>query len=150
MSDIRLERVSKVYPGGVTAVDAIDLEIEDGEFMILLGPSGCGKSTLLHVIAGLDTPTAGRILFDGRDVTGLAPRERDIALVFQSYALYPHMTVAENLAFPLRVGPRTAGFDRTTIEREVRRVATLLGLASLLQRRPRELSGGQRQRVALG
>ncbi|MGH7233290.1 MAG: ABC transporter ATP-binding protein [Nitrospiraceae bacterium] len=149
MAEVRLEGLHKRI-GSTVVIPDLSLTIRDGEFFTLVGPSGCGKSTLLHVIAGLDTPTAGRILFDGRDVTGLAPRERDIALVFQSYALYPHMTVAENLAFPLRVGPRTAGFDRTTIEREVRRVATLLGLASLLQRRPRELSGGQRQRVALG
>ena len=149
MAEVRLERLHKRI-GASAIIPDLTLTVRDGEFFTLVGPSGCGKSTLLHLIAGLETPTSGRILFDGQDVTGLAPRERDIALVFQNYALYPHMTVSENLAFPLKVGPRTEGYDRATIEREVQRVADLLGLAPLLERRPRELSGGQRQRVALG
>ncbi len=149
MAEVRLEGLCK-RAGSAEIIPDLTLTIHDGEFFVLVGPSGCGKSTLLHLIAGLDAPTTGRIWFDGRDVTLLAPRERDIALVFQSYALYPHMTVAENLAFPLRVGPRTADLDRQRIEEEVGRVAGLLGLEPLLGRRPRELSGGQRQRVALG
>jgi multiple sugar transport system ATP-binding protein len=149
MAEVRLERLCK-RAGSAEIIPDLTLTIHDGEFFVLVGPSGCGKSTLLHLIAGLDTPTAGRIWFDGRDVTLLAPRERDIALVFQSYALYPHMTVAENLAFPLRVRRRSAELDHERIEEEVRRIAGLLGLEPLLGRRPRELSGGQRQRVALG
>ncbi len=149
MAEVRLEGLGK-RAGSAEIIPDLTLSIHDGEFFVLVGPSGCGKSTLLHLIAGLGAPTAGRIWFDGRDVTLLAPRERDIALVFQSYALYPHMTVAENLAFPLRVGPRTADLDRERIEEEVGRVAGLLGLEPLLARRPRDLSGGQRQRVALG
>ena len=149
MAEVRLEGLHKRISSTVVIPD-LTLTVRNGEFFTLVGPSGCGKSTLLHLIAGLEAPTSGRILFDGRDVTGLAPRERDIALVFQNYALYPHMTVRENLAFPLKVGPRTEGYDRTKIEREVERVAELLGLTPLLERRPRELSGGQRQRVALG
>ncbi len=124
----------------------LDLLIEDGEFFTILGPSGCGKSTLLNIIAGLEEPTEGRIFFDSQDVTHLSPRERDVAMVFQSYALYPHMTVFDNIAFPLKM----RGQDRQTIQAEVNRVARVLGLEDLLERRPKELSGGQRQRVALG
>ena len=149
MAEVRLENIQKRV-GRNEIIPDLTLTIMDGELFILVGPSGSGKSTLLHLIAGLETPTAGRILFDGRDVTTAEPRERDVALVFQTYALYPHMTVAENLAFPLRVAPGAAARDRVTIEREVRRVAARLGLEPLLPRRPRELSGGQRQRVALG
>jgi multiple sugar transport system ATP-binding protein len=149
MAEVRLEHLSKRF-GSTIVLPDVTLTIRDGELFAIVGPSGCGKSTLLHLLAGLDRPTSGRILFDGADVTGLEPRERDVALVFQSYALYPHMSVRENLAFPLRVAKRKNGFDRRQIEEEVRRVSGFLGLDSLLDRRPRELSGGQRQRVALG
>lgn len=149
MAEVRLENVSKRY-GRTDVITGLTLTVRDGELFTIVGPSGCGKSTLLHLIAGLDTPTEGRILFDGWDVTEMPPRARDVALVFQSYALYPHMTVAENLAFPLRVATRRIRRSREEIAAEVRRVADLLGLAAVLDRRPRELSGGQRQRVALG
>ena len=146
VAGIRVEGVTKVFPGGVVAVDDVTLEIADGEFLVLVGPSGCGKTTLLRMIAGLEEVTEGRILIDGKDVTDAAPRHRDIAMVFQSYALYPHMTVRQNLAYGLKV--------RRTPKRESRRrvedVAALLGLAELLERRPAALSGGQRQRVAMG
>jgi multiple sugar transport system ATP-binding protein len=124
----------------------LDLEILDGEFMVLVGPSGCGKSTALRMIAGLETPTGGRILIGDRDVTSLPPQDRDIAMVFQTYALYPHMTVRENLAFGLRM----RGTARELIDRRVQEAARALGLEPVLDRRPAQLSGGQRQRVALG
>jgi multiple sugar transport system ATP-binding protein len=143
---IVLESISKEFPGGVSAVDDIDLEIGDGEFVVLVGPSGCGKSTLLRMIAGLEEVTAGRISIGGRDVTDLAPRRRDIAMVFQNYALYPHMTVRQNLAYGLKV--RKAA--KAEIARRVGEVAELLGLGEMLERRPAQLSGGQRQRVAMG
>ncbi len=146
MAEIRLEHVTKLFSGDVKAVDDVSLEIPDGEFMVLVGPSGCGKSTLLRMIAGLEDVTEGTISIGGRDVTDLAPRHRDIAMVFQSYALYPHMKVRENLAYGLKVR-RTA---KPEIERRVGEVAGLLGLAELLDRRPAHLSGGQRQRVAMG
>jgi ABC-type sugar transport system ATPase subunit len=141
MAEVRLENVSKRY-GRIDVIAGLTLTVRDGELFTIVGPSGCGKSTLLHLIAGLDTPTEGRILFDGQDVTEMPPRARDVALVFQSYALYPHMTVAENLAFPLRVATRRIRRSREEIAAEVRRVADLLGLAAVLERRPRELSGG--------
>jgi multiple sugar transport system ATP-binding protein len=146
MADIRLDRVTKVFPGAVAAVDDISLEIPEGEFIVLVGPSGCGKSTLLRMIAGLEEVTYGTVSIGGRDVTELAPRHRDVAMVFQSYALYPHMTVRQNLAYGLKVR-RTQKAD---IARRVDEVATLLGLDELLDRRPAQLSGGQRQRVAMG
>jgi multiple sugar transport system ATP-binding protein len=146
VSDIRLERVSKVYPGGVTAVDAIDLEIRDGEFMILLGPSGCGKSTTLRMIAGLETITAGDLYIGAKRVNEVDPRDRNLAFVFQNYALFPHMTVAGNLSFGMRI----RGHAKPEIEERVKEVAGLLGIGELLARKPGELSGGQRQRVALG
>jgi multiple sugar transport system ATP-binding protein len=124
----------------------MDLEIEDGEFAVLVGPSGCGKSTALRIIAGLEDPSVGRVLIGGRDVTAVSPQDRDIAMVFQDYALYPHMTVLENIAFGLVM----RRMPRAESERRVRDVAAMLGLGELLGRRPRELSGGQRQRVALG
>jgi len=140
---LRLERVSKRF-GKRAAVDEVSLELGRGEFCVLLGPSGCGKSTLLRLVAGLERATEGRIVIDGRDVTGVDPADRDVAMVFQNYALYPHMTVRENLAFPLvtRHVPDP--------EARVRNAADLLRIGDLLDRLPRELSGGQRQRVAIG
>ena len=149
MAEVRLEGLEKRI-GRATVLHPLTLTIDDGEFFVLVGPSGCGKSTLLHLLAGLDQPTAGRIRFDGVDVTDMEPRDRDVALVFQSYALYPHMTVRENVSFPLRVAKGTKRLTSSAIEHEVRRVAEFLGLEGLLDRRPQELSGGQRQRVALG
>ncbi len=146
MGGIRLESATKVYPNGVKAVDGVDLAIGDGEFMVLVGPSGCGKSTLLRMIAGLEEVTEGRIYIGDRDVTELRPRARDIAMVFQNYALYPHMTVDDNLGFGLKLRrvPRRERLQR------VREVAGTLGLRGLLDRKPALLSGGQRQRVAMG
>ena len=146
MAGILLERVTKEFAGGVVAVNAVDLEIADGEFLVLVGPSGCGKSTLLRMIAGLEETTGGTIRIDGGDVTDFPPRARDIAMVFQTYALYPHMSVRDNLAYGLKVR-RT---DKTETARRVADVAALLGLEELLERRPAALSGGQRQRVAMG
>jgi multiple sugar transport system ATP-binding protein len=146
MSGISLERVTKVYEGGVRAVDDVSLEVRPGEFVVLVGPSGCGKSTLLRVIAGLEKVTAGTVRIGDRDVTTVAPPDRDIAMVFQNYALYPNKTVKENLAFGLRQR-RT---PKPEIERRVAGMASLLGLEDLLRRRPAQLSGGQRQRVAMG
>jgi multiple sugar transport system ATP-binding protein len=142
---LELESVSKAF-GGVGALREVTLSVEDGELLVVVGPSGCGKSTLLSVIAGLDAPTSGKVRIDGREVNALSPRERDVAMVFQSYALYPHMTVRQNLAFPLEA----ARLARREVEPRVREVSELLGLGELLGRRPAELSGGQRQRVALG
>jgi multiple sugar transport system ATP-binding protein len=146
MANIELENVSKVFSGGIVAVDDVTLEIGDGEFVVLVGPSGCGKSTLLRMIAGLEEVSAGRISIGGQDVTDLAPRSRDIAMVFQSYALYPHMTVRQNIGYGLKV--RRA--PKEEAKRRVAEVAELLGLEELLDRRPTHLSGGQRQRVAMG
>ena len=145
MAGIRLTNVTKAF-GAVTAVDDITLEIEDGEFLVLVGPSGCGKSTLLRMIAGLEEVTDGTIEIGDRDVTDLAPRSRDIAMVFQTYALYPHMTVRQNMGYGLKAR-RT---PKDEIARRVDEVAELLGLTDLLDRRPAQLSGGQRQRVAMG
>jgi multiple sugar transport system ATP-binding protein len=131
--------------GDVTAVDGVDLQSEEGEFLVLLGPSGCGKTTLLRMIAGLEQPTEGEIMLGGEDVSGLPPRARRIAMVFQSYALYPHMTVANNIAFPLKA----QGMDPEERTKKVEWAAGLFGIERLLQRRPRQLSGGERQRVAL-
>jgi ABC-type sugar transport system ATPase subunit len=146
MASVRLQGVGKTYPNGHVAARELDLEIGDGEFMVLVGPSGCGKSTALRMVAGLETPTAGRILIGERDVTALPPQERDIAMVFQSYALYPHMSVRQNLAFGLRM----RGVARDLIGRRVEEAARVLELSSVLDRKPAQLSGGQRQRVALG
>ena len=146
MAEIDLDRVSKVFPGGVAAVDDVSLRIEDGEFIALVGPSGCGKSTLLRSIAGLEEISTGEIHIGGRDVTDLAPRHRDVAMVFQSYALYPHMSVRQNLGYGLKV----RRMPKAEIGRRVEEVAAMLGLAELLDRRPAQLSGGQRQRVAMG
>ena len=146
MAEILIERVTKEFTGGVLAVDDVTLRIDDGEFMVLVGPSGCGKSTLLRLVAGLEEASAGTISIDGRDVTDRAPRDRDVAMVFQSYALYPHMTVRQNLGYGLKVR-RTR---KPEIEERVERVARMLRLEELLDRRPAALSGGQRQRVAMG
>jgi multiple sugar transport system ATP-binding protein len=146
MASVRLEALRKVYPNGHVAAHGLDLEIRDGEFMVLVGPSGCGKSTALRMIAGLETPTSGRIFIGDRDVTQIPPQGRDIAMVFQTYALYPHMTVRENLGFGLRM----RGAGKETIERRVEEAARALGLEPYLGSKPAQLSGGQRQRVALG
>jgi len=146
MAQIVLDRVDKVYPGGVKGIDGLSLEVPDGEFMVLVGPSGCGKSTALRSIAGLEEITSGTISIGGRVVNDLPPKDRDIAMVFQNYALYPHMTVDQNLAFGLQ--------QRKTPKDEIRRrvtdVARMLGLEEYLRRKPAALSGGQRQRVAMG
>ncbi len=145
MARLELEAVTKAY-GRVEALRALTLSVADGELLAVVGPSGCGKSTLLSIVAGLEAPTSGEVRIDGRVVNGLSPRERDVAMVFQSYALYPHMTARRNLAFPLQV----ARLGRREIGERVAEVSALLGLDGLLDRRPAELSGGQRQRVALG
>ncbi|MFN8547142.1 MAG: ABC transporter ATP-binding protein [Candidatus Eisenbacteria bacterium] len=146
MTGLRLEGVEKVFPGGTTAVAGVDLEVKHRELVVLLGPSGCGKSTLLRMIAGIESPTRGRIWVGEEDVTDLPPQRRDIAMVFQNYALYPHMNVRENLGFGLRM----RGQAREHVTARVGEVAESLGLTTLLDRRPAQLSGGQRQRVALG
>ena len=146
MAEIRLEHVTKVFPGDFVAVNDVDLVIPDGQFIVLVGPSGCGKSTLLRMIAGLEEVTEGTVSIGGVDVTERAPRHRDIAMVFQNYALYPHMTVRQNLGYGLKV--------RRTKKEEIRGrvddVAKMLGLEAMLERKPAQLSGGQRQRVAMG
>ena len=146
MAKIELDGVSKVFGSDVVAVNDVSLEIGDGEFMVLVGPSGCGKSTILRILAGLEDVTAGEVRIGERDVTDLAPKDRDIAMVFQNYALYPHMTVEQNLAFGLRIR-KTPKQDQ---RRRVDDVAKILGLEALMGRKPAELSGGQRQRVAMG
>jgi ABC-type sugar transport system ATPase subunit len=146
MAKIVFDEVDKVYPGGVKAIDGLSLDIADGEFMVLVGPSGCGKSTALRSIAGLEEITSGTISIDGQVVNNLPPKDRDIAMVFQNYALYPHMSVEQNLAFGLQ--QRKTSKDE--IARRVSDVAKMLGLAEFLKRKPAALSGGQRQRVAMG
>jgi multiple sugar transport system ATP-binding protein len=146
LATVTLERLTKRYDGGEPAVRDLDLAIADGEFVVLLGPSGCGKSTALRMIAGLEPITSGRVSIDGRVVNAVPAKDRDIAMVFQSYALYPHMTVFENIAF----GLRRRRVPRAEVERRVRAVTEKLGLAPFLSRKPQALSGGQRQRVALG
>jgi ABC-type sugar transport system ATPase subunit len=146
MASVLLDQVWKTYPNGHVAARGVELAIEDGEFMVLVGPSGCGKSTALRMIAGLETPTQGKVLIGDRDVTAVPPQERDIAMVFQSYALYPHMTVRDNLGFGLRM----RGTPPARIAERVEVAARALGLEKVLDRKPGQLSGGQRQRVALG
>ena len=146
MASILLDQVWKTYPNGHVAARGVELAIADGEFMVLVGPSGCGKSTALRMIAGLETPTQGRVLIGERDVTEVPPQERDVAMVFQSYALYPHMTVRDNLGFGLRM----RGVAQSSIVQRVDGAAKALGLEQVLDRKPGQLSGGQRQRVALG
>lgn len=145
MAAITLTRLVKEFPGGVRALDALDLTIADGEFFALLGPSGCGKTTLLRTIAGLESPTSGTVHIGDRDVTALPPGARDVAMVFQDYALFPHMTVVENIAYPLKIR-RQPRAERTA---HATAVGEQLGLGGLMARRPAELSGGQQQRVAL-
>jgi multiple sugar transport system ATP-binding protein len=149
MANVRLESVSKTFVAGGatrTAVDDVSLEIAAGEFCVLVGPSGCGKSTTLRMIAGLETASSGRVFIGARDVTSVPAKERDIAMVFQSYALYPHMTAYENMAFALQLRK----IPRPDIDRRVREAAQLLGIGELIDRKPRQLSGGERQRIALG
>ena len=146
MATVELRHVEKTYPNGYQAVREVSIEIADGEFLVLVGPSGCGKSTTLRMVAGLEAISGGEIAIDGRVVNDLEPGDRDIAMVFQNYALYPHMTVADNMAFGLKMRK----VPRAEIERRVKEAAEILAIGPLLTRRPRELSGGQRQRVALG
>ncbi len=147
MATVTFEKASRIYPGSTTpAVNNLTLEVKDGEFLVLVGPSGCGKSTVLRMLAGLEEVDSGRILIGGIDVTDVAPKDRDVAMVFQSYALYPHMSVAENMGFALKI----AGIAKEERERRVLEAAKLLDLEEFLDRKPKALSGGQRQRVAMG
>ncbi|WP_431843561.1 ABC transporter ATP-binding protein [Calidifontibacter indicus] len=147
MASVTFDQATRVYPGATTpSVDKLDLQIEDGEFLVLVGPSGCGKSTSLRMLAGLEEVNSGRILIGDRDVTALSPKERDVAMVFQNYALYPHMTVADNMGFALKI----SGVDKGEIRKRVEEAADILDLRPYLDRKPKALSGGQRQRVAMG
>ncbi len=146
MAQVVLRNVSKVYPGGVVAVKDSDLSVESREFLVVVGPSGCGKSTLLRIIAGLEDATTGEVWINNALVNLIPAKDRDIAMVFQNYALYPHMTVFDNMAFGLRL----RGYGKREIEQRVREAAGILGIEALLHRKPRELSGGERQRVAVG
>jgi multiple sugar transport system ATP-binding protein len=147
MAAVTYDHASRIYPGSERpAVDALNLEIEDGEFLVLVGPSGCGKSTSLRMLAGLEDINKGAILIGGRDVTNVPPKDRDIAMVFQNYALYPHMSVGENMGFALKI----AGQSKDMIAERVREAAKILDLEQFLDRKPKALSGGQRQRVAMG
>jgi sn-glycerol 3-phosphate transport system ATP-binding protein len=146
MAEVAFHEVTKVFPGGTTAVDALTLLVEDGEFVVLVGPSGCGKTTALRMVAGLDEPTSGAVVIGDAVVNGVAPQDRDVAMVFQSYALYPHQTVLQNLAF----GLKQRKVPKELIRERVRQISSLLALDELLDRKPAQLSGGQRQRVAMG
>jgi multiple sugar transport system ATP-binding protein len=146
MAEVILKHVDKVYEGNLKVVDDFNLHIQDGEFIVLVGPSGCGKSTTLRMIAGLEEITSGTVQIGGRVVNDVSPKDRDIAMVFQSYALYPHMTVFENMAFALKLRK----LQKSEIEKKVQRAADILGIVPLLERKPKALSGGQRQRVAVG
>ncbi|MFM7420585.1 MAG: ABC transporter ATP-binding protein, partial [Alphaproteobacteria bacterium] len=145
MAELKLSGIVKNF-GAVRVLHGIDLDVQNGEMIVIVGASGCGKSTLLRIVAGLERATGGTVLIDDRDVTALEPAARDIAMVFQNYALYPHMRVFDNMAYGLRI----RGLAKDDIKRRVQEAADLLGLSALLDRRPRELSGGQRQRVAMG
>ena len=146
MASVRFQGVSKIYQKDILALAKFDIEVRDGEFLVLVGPSGCGKSTTLRVLAGLEEPTTGELFIDDRNVTDIKPQDRDIAMVFQNYALYPHMTVFDNMAFSLKMKKMPGN----QIDQNVRETAEILGISDYLHRKPRELSGGQRQRVALG
>jgi multiple sugar transport system ATP-binding protein len=143
---IELQSINKTFPDGTVAIESLDLKVEEGEFVVFVGPSGCGKTTALRIIAGLEESTGGEVVIGDRTVTELEPQDRDIAMVFQNYALYPHKSVYDNLAYPLRVRKT----PKAEIDRRVTEAADLLGLRELLKRKPRQLSGGQRQRVAMG
>src|SRR6476659_7477083 len=147
MATVSFDKATRLYPGGTKpAVDALELHVEDGEFLVLVGPSGCGKSTSLRMLAGLEDVNGGAIRIGDRDVTHLPPKDRDIAMVFQNYALYPHMTVADNMGFALKI----AGINKAEIRQKVEEAAKILDLTDYLSRKPKALSGGQRQRVAMG
>ena len=146
MSEVELKQIVKIFPGSTKALDEIDLKVKDRELMVILGPSGCGKSTLLRIVAGLEKATDGRVFIDGQDVTEQEPGTRDIAMVFQNYALYPHMTVFKNLAY----GLKNRKINKSEINRRVKEVAKTLQIDEYLDRKPSQLSGGQRQRVAMG
>ncbi|MCK6212464.1 sn-glycerol-3-phosphate ABC transporter ATP-binding protein UgpC [Georgenia sp. EYE_87] len=147
MASVTFDKATRLYPGSERpAVDSLDLEVADGEFLVLVGPSGCGKSTSLRMLAGLEDVNSGRIFIGDRDVTDVQPKDRDIAMVFQNYALYPHMSVADNMGFALKI----AGTPKAEIEQRVKEAAKILDLTEYLQRKPKALSGGQRQRVAMG
>ena len=150
MARVTLQEVCKDYPGGIRAVDRVNLEIADSEFVVLVGPSGCGKSTTLRMVAGLEEISAGTVRIGERVVNDVAPKDRDIAMVFQNYALYPHMSVYDNMAFSLKLRKRELGLNRKQIDQKVRGAAEVLGIQDLLTRKPKALSGGQRQRVAVG
>ena len=146
MATVQLKNITKVYDGGVKAVDSVNIDIEDREFVVLVGPSGCGKSTTLRMVAGLEDITSGELYIDGKLVNDVPPKDRDIAMVFQNYALYPHMTVYDNMAFGLKIRK----FPKEQIDQRVREAAKMLEIEELLDRKPKALSGGQRQRVAVG
>ena len=147
MATVKFDNATRIYPGNDTpSVDALNIDIADGEFLVLVGPSGCGKSTSLRMLAGLEEVNGGKIWIGDRDVTDLSPKDRDVAMVFQNYALYPHMTVADNMGFALKI----AGVDKGEIRKRVEEAAKILDLTQYLERKPKALSGGQRQRVAMG
>src|SRR5438270_2701779 len=146
MAQVHLRRVQKTYDNKVAVIHGIDMHVADGEFIVIVGPSGCGKSTLLRMVAGLETITSGDIVIGERVVNDLEPKDRDIAMVFQNYALYPHMSVFDNMAYGLRI----RGMPKDEIRARVDKAAKILELGALLERRPKQLSGGQRQRVAMG
>src|SRR5689334_18140659 len=147
MATVKFDEATRLYPGNdKPSVDKLNIDIEDGEFLVLVGPSGCGKSTSLRMLAGLEEVNAGKIWIGDRDVTNLSPKDRDVAMVFQNYALYPHMTVADNMGFALKI----AGVDKGEIRKRVEEAANILDLTQYLERKPKALSGGQRQRVAMG
>ena len=150
MADVRLQGIGKIYPGGVRAVEGVDLEVADGEFVVLVGPSGCGKSTTLRMVAGLEDVTEGDLLIGDQRVNDVPARDRDIAMVFQNYALYPHLSVRKNLSFGLERRRKALGLSKADIATRVENTARSLGIESLLDRLPKALSGGQRQRVAVG
>ena len=147
MATVKFDNATRVYPGATTpSVDKLNIDISDGEFLVLVGPSGCGKSTSLRMLAGLEEVNGGKIWIGDRDVTNLSPKDRDVAMVFQNYALYPHMSVADNMGFALKI----AGINKSEIDQRVKEAAKILDLTTYLDRKPKALSGGQRQRVAMG